>query len=1189
MNQLSTMKLTLEDELQALLLMKQAQSRQKSYYGHKHRPLEFAEGEHAFVRLSPVTGVGRAHGVRKLSPRFIDLYQVIERVGPVAYQLALPPQLSGIHDVFHVSQLRRYIRDESHVVQPDEVQIQDNLKTPTMSSSSSSNHRWVYDVFLNFRGEDTRDNIVSHLYASLSNAGINTYIDDELPKGKKLESELFRAIKKSQIALVVFSERYSESSWCLMELEQIMERYQRRRQVVVPIFYGVDPSVVRKQTGEFGEVLEKLAKQKKLSGTTLDKVVRGWRRALTRIANLSGWDMKNCRSEAELVKKIVHDVLSKLDNGLLSITDFPVGLESRLQEVIGLIENQSSKVCMVGIWGMGGSGKTTTAKAIYNKTHRKFVHKSFIENIREVCERDSRGHIDLQQQLLSDVLKAKVEIHSIAMGTTMIEKRLCGRRALFVFDDVTKFEQLKALCGHRKWIGKGSVIIITTRDMRLLTELKVDCVCRMKEMDKNESLELFSWHAFGQASPVKYFTELSQNVVAYCGGLPLALEVLGSYLYERTKQEWESVLSKLEIIPNDQVQEKLRISFDGLGDQMEKDIFLDICCFFIGKDRSYVTEILNGCGLHADIGITVLIERSLIKVEKNNKLGMHDLLRDMGREIVRQTSPEEPEERSRLWVHEDVLDVLTQHTGTQAIQGLAFKLQGTSRVCFHTKAFEKMKRLRLLQLDCVKLDGDYEYLSKLLRWVCWQRFPLKYIPDNFYLGKAVAINLKHSNLYQVWKEPQLLEGLKFLNLSHSRYLTNTPDFSKLPNLEKLILKDCTSLSEVHQSIGDLSKLLLINLKDCKSLSNLPRRIYELKSVKTLILSGCSKIDKLEEDIVQMESLTTLIANNTAVKQVPFSIIRSKSVGYISLCGYEGLTRDVFPSLIWSWMSPTMNPLSSIPPFRGMSSSLVSMNLHINNLGSLSPMLKNLSKLRCVCVNCISEFQLTQGLRRILDDLCDVNFPEMETTSYASQISNLSLRSLLIGMGSCHMVMDTLGKSISQGLTNNGSSDYFLPGDNCPNWLAYTAEGHSVFFQVPEDSDRPIKGMILCVIYSSTTENKGVECLISVLIINYTKCTIHVYKRDTAMSFNDEDWQGVKSNLGAGDNVEIFVAFRHGVIVKKTAVYLIYGQSIVKIEQSIRMEIEPSPKVKREPSLMSNKNIFTILTKRMRECLCLNRN
>jgi len=227
------------------------------------------------------------------------------------------------------------------------------------------------------------------------------------------------------------------------------------------------------------------------------------------------------------------------------------------------------------------------------------------------------------------------------------------------------------------------------------------------------------------------------------------------------------------------------------------------------------------------------------------------------------------------------------------------------------------------------------------------------------------------------------------------------------------MKDCPSLSEVHSSIGYLKNILLINLRDCTSLANLPREIYHLISVKTLILSGCLKIDKLEEDILQMESLTTLIATNTGVKQVPFSIVRSKSIAYISLCGYEGLSSDVFPSLIWSWMSPTRNSLSRISPFSGNSLSLVSLDIEINSMDYQSPMLAILSKLRCVWVQCHSEIQLTQELKNFVDDLYDVNFTELETTLHGAQISNLSLRSLLIGMGSSRIVMGTLGKSLSQ--------------------------------------------------------------------------------------------------------------------------------------------------------------------------------
>jgi len=271
-----------------------------------------------------------------------------------------------------------------------------------------------------------------------------------------------------------------------------------------------------------------------------------------------------------------------------------------------------------------------------------------------------------------------------------------------------------------------------------------------------------------------------------------------------------------------------------------------------------------------------------------------------------------------------------------------------------------------------------------------------------------------------------MEKLKTLNLSHSHHLTQTPDFSNLPNLEKLILKDCPRLSEVSNSIGHLKKVLLINLKDCISLCNLPRNIYTLKSLKTLILSGCLMIDNLEEDLEQMESLTTLIADNTAIKKVPFSLVRSKSIGFISLCGYEGFSRDVFPSIIWSWMLPTNN----LSP-AGISSN-VSLNTSNSDSHDLSSIFNVLPKLQCLWLECGSELQLSQDATRILNALSATNSKELESPATTSQVSDVktssliecrgqlqdsttrsSMKSLLIQMGTSCLISNILKERILQ--------------------------------------------------------------------------------------------------------------------------------------------------------------------------------
>ena len=107
--------------------MKASQSRQKSYHDKRRKALEFQEGDHVFLRVTPMTGVGRALKSRKLTPRFIGPYQILKRVGDVAYQIALPPSLSNLHSVFHVSQLRKYIPDSSHVIELDNVEVRENL------------------------------------------------------------------------------------------------------------------------------------------------------------------------------------------------------------------------------------------------------------------------------------------------------------------------------------------------------------------------------------------------------------------------------------------------------------------------------------------------------------------------------------------------------------------------------------------------------------------------------------------------------------------------------------------------------------------------------------------------------------------------------------------------------------------------------------------------------------------------------------------------------------------------------------------------------------------------------------------------------------------------------------------------------------------------------------------------------
>ncbi|KAK2379130.1 disease resistance protein RPS6 [Trifolium repens] len=494
----------------------------------------------------------------------------------------------------------------------------------------------------------------------------------------------------------------------------------------------------------------------------------------------------------------------------------------------------------------------------------------------------------------------------------------------------------------------------------------------------------------------------------------------------------------------------------------------------------------------------------------------------------------DPEKRSRLWCHEEVFDVLAKCKGTEAVKGLA--LEFPKKDCLETKAFENMNKLRLLRLAAVKLKGDFQYLSGDLRWLYWHGFPETYTPAEFRQESLVAIELKYSKLKQIWNKSQMLENLKILNLSHSLDLTETPDFTYLPNLEKLVLKNCPSLSKISHSIGSLSKLLMINLTDCTGLRKLPRSIYKLKSLETLIISGCSNIDKLEEDLEQMESLITLIADKTGITKVPFSIVRLKSIGYISFNGVEGFSRDVFPSLIRSWMSPSLGTL------------------------------KDLLKLRSLCVECGSYQQLTQDVSRILDVLKATNCQKLETSASAStsQISNMYvspiiddclsqgfssgsknyLKSLLIQMGSTHKFPNIAKDNFLQ--TSDGTLDSFLhPCDNNYEWSTFSCKGCSIIFDLPTMKGNSLKSMTLFVVYYSSPDNETSEGFQGMVIINYTKTTMQVYKRDAITSIEEEEWQSVISNLEPGNKVGVMFVFGEGFTVEKITVSLLYNEALNK--------------------------------------------
>ncbi|XP_059644448.1 disease resistance protein L6-like [Cornus florida] len=233
----------------------------------------------------------------------------------------------------------------------------------------------------------------------------------------------------------------------------------------------------------------------------------------------------------------------------------------------------------------------------------------------------------------------------------------------------------------------------------------------------------------------------------------------------------------LEVIPNKDVEEKLKISYDAL-EYDQKYIFLDIACFLIGVDRRIAFHMWDDCKFFPKNGIEVLINMSMIKIGDNNEVQMHDQLRDLGRDIVRKEDFEERGKRNRVWFRDEAIDVLKSHTGTAKVKALKisqvedFELESQVKaLCLTNEEFANLSNLRFLQMDFAKLDGDFKGLLLNLRWLAWKGCPEIFSPTNFHLKNLVSLDLSQSKVtedWEGWNYTKIATKLKVLDLTGSK-------------------------------------------------------------------------------------------------------------------------------------------------------------------------------------------------------------------------------------------------------------------------------------------------------------------------------------------------------------------------------------------------------------------------------------
>uniref|UniRef100_A0A9I9CFP8 TIR domain-containing protein n=1 Tax=Cucumis melo TaxID=3656 RepID=A0A9I9CFP8_CUCME len=741
---------------------------------------------------------------------------------------------------------------------------------PPSTSPTSSSPPNTCQVFISFATADSK--FVSELAKEFRNIRLRTFMSSG-DDGEIIHED---AMKKSRHFVVVLTKDYVNSIKCLRELSRIMEYKDEGYEEVIPVFYQ-DPSCLVKELQDFGKRLEDyeeiikeegliefthcwflktdLAKrlnksfsEKEENKSNLLMEVPRWKFALERINNLP-------KSIFVGEESLESDVIKEVTEIIYKVKASPklVGISPPLHQMDNLLNLGSNDIRFIGIVGLGGIGKTTIAKVLYEKLEHKFRYCCFLRDFDQKL-------VSIQKKLLLRLCgKFDIVIKNEDHGAKLIKKCLRNKKVLIVLDGVDERRQIEKLVGSSQdWFSPGSRIIITTRNRNLCCQPKYKhkmLEYNVEFLDHHNAFSLFCNHAFGENhEPLdENFRYLAEEMVKMVEGHPLALIKIGSHLHGKDIDKWEESLEKVhKLLYKYLFCEVFRTSYEELDDESQQ-VFLDLACFFNnGMSMDRAIEILESFGYRSPYNkLNLLTQRNLIQVS-HGMVQMHTLVHCMGRGIVQG----ERETQSRIWLRKHIRHMFGKEKGLEDVEGIVVMDMEEEELVLDAKSFAYMNKLKLLEINNVRVDEDIQFLSNKLGILRWNGYPSKYLPSTFQPQSLLELHLPNSKVVRLW------EGRKGKNLRNQ-----APDAIiclrslETLNCERLSRNIWWSLSNLVGSTNGLLPIRDLNLSDCNLVDeDIPDDIKCLYLLEILDLSKNSFV-RLKQSLTQLTNLKALYLND----------------------------------------------------------------------------------------------------------------------------------------------------------------------------------------------------------------------------------------------------------------------------------------------------------------------------------------